>query len=232
MASATGKTSRTLATSPAQTEAPSQEPMFHSSTARNACQSGLGTVSTRFLDSNSQPVMVVPLNTPVNAMKMITAKGVRSKHMKRIDPCPTCAIPARLSAASAATKRICTVHDAAGCIPSKSSACPRYATKSPGYSAASTAPDTNCSHPAISPKKSPNAARTHNVKPPFSGKAVDSSAVIIAVGIDQRMPTIKIPRMALNGPAVCTIVSVPSGPPAIAKYVSATSDHSVTVLGT
>eukprot|EP00961_Rhodomonas_salina_P195126 2634628-Rhodomonas_salina.1 len=213
--------------------------------------------------------MVVPLNTPVNAMKMITAKGVRSKHMKRIDPCPTCAIPAWIAqhAASAASadrggQRSCIPAPGSGATLSVPDSAQRIGrtlpapgtrrralgtVQHPRHLAARYArsaldiahpvrregvPDTNCSHPAISPKKSPNAARTHNVKPPFSGKAVDSSAVIIAVGIDQRMPTIKIPRMALNGPAVCTIVSVPSGPPAIAKYVSATSDHSVTVLGT
>jgi hypothetical protein len=63
----------------------------------------------------------------------------------------------------------------------------------------------------------PKAADTHRTYPPFSGKAVVSSADMSATGTDHSTPTTTNPITEYSGPPVWINVSVPSGPPATAK---------------
>mmetsp|Transcript_39318 Transcript_39318/g.96773 ORF Transcript_39318/g.96773 Transcript_39318/m.96773 type:complete len:246 (-) Transcript_39318:103-840(-) len=223
MARAGGKSFATSSTSPEHTLAVSHIPMFQISTSVNLAQSVSGRVCHIFAVSNVHPVTVVPVKTPEKAISTMSPNGSSKKSIMTVLPCPTESIPPRFSAVMMTMKAACSHPLASGeyivCIVRA-----KYVTKSPGYSAVSTAEKLNCSHPAIPPAPLPKAALAHRTNPPFSGYIVESSVVMSASGTANTTPSTMIPRKVTRGPAVFTIVSVPSGPPATEKYMMAMRD--------
>lgn len=86
-----------------------------------------------------------------------------------------------------------------------------------GKAAMLMTPLRNFQEPIKDPKNGPKAWWAQITKPPLPGKAVESSAVMRASGIDQMKGKIRNPRMARSGPAALTAGSSPYGPPATSK---------------
>jgi hypothetical protein len=77
------------------------------------------------------------------------------------------------------------------------------------------------------PSKETKRADLTTISPPFTGKAVDNSAVMRACGMAQQTASTPIVINVSRAPPALTALSIPNGPPQILTYANPPSCHQV-----